>query len=147
MLSSKAYTETFYIINLMSEEMRNKIPKKILNNIKSRMDNEYEFFIDEDGIESAELLEETEKILSVLYTDYLATEEEREIILNKEKIISNSKISNQINNDIEIKEIFQERNKKKITNENSKNTNELLIMGKEKWYTKLFNFIKKIFDK
>ncbi len=147
MLSSKAYTETFYIINLMSEEMRNKIPKKILNNIKSRMDNEYEFFIDEDGIESAELLEDTEKILSVLYTDYLATEEEREIILNKEKIISNSKISNQINNDIEIKEIFLERNKKKITNENSKNTNELLIMGKEKWYTKLFNFIKKIFDK
>lgn len=147
MLSSKAYTETFYIINLMSEEMRNKIPKKILNNIKSRMDNEYEFFIDEDGIESAELLEDTEKILSVLYTDYLATEEEREIILNKEKIISNSKISNQINNDIEIKEIFSERNKKEITNENSKNTNELLIMGKEKWYTKLFNFIKKIFDK
>ena len=147
MLSSKAYTETFYIINLMSEEMKNKIPKKILNNIKSRMDNEYEFFIDEDGIESAELLEDTEKILSVLYTDYLATEEEREIILNKEKIISNSKISNQINNDIEIKEIFSERNKKEITNENSKNTNELLIMGKEKWYTKLFNFIKKIFDK
>ena len=107
----------------------------------------FEFFIDEDGIESAELLEDTEKILSVLYTDYLATEEEREIILNKEKIISNSKISNQINNDIEIKEIFLERNKKKITNENSKNTNDLLIMGKEKWYTKLFNFIKKIFDK
>ena len=25
MLSSKAYTETFYIINLMSEEMKNKV--------------------------------------------------------------------------------------------------------------------------
>ncbi len=145
MLSSQAYTEAFYIVNLMSEEMRSKIPEKILNNIKSRMDNEYEFLIDEDEIESVELLEDTEKILSVLYTDYLATEGEREIILNKEKIISKSKISNQINNNIEIKEIFPERNKKEITNENSKNTNESLIIKQEKLYTKIFNFIKRIF--
>lgn len=145
MLSSQAYTEAFYIVNLMSEEMRSKIPEKILNNIKSRMDNEYEFFIDEDEIESVELLEDTEKILSVLYTDYLATEEEREIILNKEKIISKSKISNQINNDIELKEIFPEINNQVITDENSKNTNESLIIKQEKWYTKIFNFIKRIF--
>lgn len=145
MLSSQAYTEVFYIVNLMSEEMRSKIPEKIFNNIKSRMDNKYEFLIDEDEIESVELLEDTEKILSVLYTDYLATEEEREIILNKEKIISKSKISNQINNNIEIKEIFPERNKKEPTNENSKNISELLIIKQEKWYIKIFNFIKRIF--
>ncbi len=145
MLSSQAYTEAFYIVNLMSEEMRSKIPEKILNNIKSRMDNEYEFFIDEDEIESVELLEDTEKILSVLYTDYLATEEEREIILNKEKIISKSKISNQINNDIELKETFPEINNQVITNENSKNINESLIIKQEKWYTKIFNFLKRIF--
>lgn len=145
MLSSQAYTEVFYIVNLMSEEMRSKIPEKIFNNIKSRMDNKYEFLIDEDEIESVELLEDTEKILSVLYTDYLATEEEREIILNKEKIVSKSKISNQINNNIEIKEIFPERNKKEPTNENSKNISESLIIKQEKWYIKIFNFIKRIF--
>ena len=82
MLNRKAYTEVYYIVNLMSEEMKNMIPEKVLNNIKNRMDKEYEFYIDEDDIENLELLEDTEKILSVLYTDYLSTEEERQIILD-----------------------------------------------------------------
>ena len=60
MLNSKAYTEVFCIINLMTDEMKTKIPEKIMKNIQERMDINYEFYIYEEDIEDVELLEDTE---------------------------------------------------------------------------------------
>lgn len=91
MLQSKAYTEAYYIISKMSDEMRSKIPDKIVNNIKSRMDKNYKFHIQNDDFENAVLLDDTEQILSVLYTDYLSTDEERKVILYKEKMLEEEK--------------------------------------------------------
>ena len=71
MLNSRAYTQAYYIIELLSEEKKAKIPKHIMKNIESRMDKTYEFLVDENNIEEIELLEDTEKIISVIYTDYL----------------------------------------------------------------------------
>ena len=142
MLSNKAYTEAFYIINLMSEEMKNKIPEKVINNIKNRMDEEYEFYIDEEDIENLELLEDTEKILSVLYTDYLSTEEERQIILNKEKMIASSK-NKIIEKNVEIKDVFS----KKFEDDIQNNKKELVNIEAKKWYTRIFDFIKNVFNK
>lgn len=93
MLDKKAYTEAYYIISKMSEEMRNKIPEKIQRNIQANMDRNYNFFIEDDDFENAILLEDTEKILSVLYTDYFATDEERKVILNKEKMLAQNKVN------------------------------------------------------
>lgn len=143
MLNSKAYTEVFCIINLMTDEMKTKIPEKIMKNIQERMDINYEFYIYEEDIEDAELLEDTEKILSVLYTDYLSTDEERKIILNKERILLNSK-NNTENKTVEIKDVFS---KNKISEQDDivSNTKELINAKKENWYSKIFNFIKRIF--
>ena len=142
MLNSKAYTEVYYIVSLMSEEMKNKIPEKVLNNIKNRMDKEYEFYIDEEDIENLELLEDTEKILSVLYTDYLSTEEERQIILNKEKMLAGSK-NKMTERNIEVKDVFSKKNEDDIQN----NKKDLVNIETKKWYTKIFDFIKKLFNK
>ena len=71
----------------MSSELKNKIPKEIISMIEKRKDSSYN--IDVENIEDLDLLEDTEKILSVIYTDYIATVEEKEIIKNKEKIVKN----------------------------------------------------------
>lgn len=89
MINSKAYTEVYYIINEMSDELKSKIPQDIIANIEEKMDNNYQFNIENKDIEDIKLLEDTEKILSVLYTDYIATEYERKIIKAKEKILLN----------------------------------------------------------
>lgn len=136
MLNSKAYTEVYYLINEMSEELRMKIPEKILKNIENRMDKEYEFDVEDDDLENIELLEDTEKILSVIYTDYLATDEEREVILNKEKILSER--NKKVLPEIQIHEIFSD----KQANMNVQETN-LVEVSEEKWYKKLFNWIKR----
>lgn len=86
-LNPKAYTQVSYIINNMSSELKNKIPKEIISMIEKRKDSSYN--IDVENIEDLNLLEDTEKILSVIYTDYIATVEEKEIIKNKEKIVRN----------------------------------------------------------
>lgn len=143
MLNSKAYTEVFCIINLMTDEMKTKIPEKIMKNIQERMDINYEFYIYEEDIEDVELLEDTEKILSVLYTDYLSTDEERKIILNKERILLNSK-NNTENKTVEIKDVFS-KNKISEHDDIVSNTKELINAKKENWYSKIFNFIKRIF--
>ncbi len=134
-MDSKAYTEVNYLINEMSEEMRNKIPINILKNIQNRMDKNYNFSIENEDFENVKLLDDTEKILSVLYTDYFATEEEKEVIQNKERILENKK--REENNNLELNEIFP--NKK----EETKKELNFLVVKKEKWYKKLIdNFIK-----
>lgn len=136
MLDKKAYTEVFYIINEMSTELRSKIPSEIIKNIENKMDRNYEFNI-EDDIENAELLEDTEKILSVLYTDYLATEEEREVIRNKEKMLKEK--HNTDLPELKINEIFPRNKETKIEEEK---TNLLTEIPKEKWYTRLLNVFR-----
>lgn len=86
-MESKAYTQTYVIIENLSEDLKKKIPTKVINAIKSKMDSSYEFNITDEDIENIELLEDTEKLLSVIYTDYLANEEERKVIKGKEKIV------------------------------------------------------------
>ena len=86
-LNPKAYTQVSYIINNMSSELKNRIPKEIISMIEKRKDSSYN--IDVENIEDLNLLEDTEKILSVIYTDYIVTVEEKEIIKNKEKIVKN----------------------------------------------------------
>lgn len=135
MLNSKAYSEVFYIINSLSQEMKNKIPSQILKNIEDKMDKNYEVFIDD--IENMELLEDTEKILSVLYTDYFATNEEKEIILNKEKVLKQRKDENVLPK-IKIKELFPDNIKQEVSL--TKNLNE-------KWYKKIVDFFKNILKK
>lgn len=131
MIDKRAYTQVYWFINEMSDELKCKIPDKIIQNIRNRMDKEYEFEID-GNIEDIELMKDAEKILSVLYTDYIATEEERKIIKNKEKLIKENKESIK---KIEIKEVFQEIRKEEKS---------LIEKKEEKWYEKFFRNIKQI---
>ena len=132
MISDVAYSEINYIINKMSEDLQKKIPiefiKFIENNDKGLL------HVDTDNIKDLELHEDTKRVLSVLYTDYIATEEERKIIKNKERIVELKK--------------EEEKSKKYGTDVFQKQENNnmpMLINKKEKWYRKLFNKIKKLF--
>lgn len=87
MLENKAYSEVYYVIQNLTDEQIKKIPLKIVETIKNKMNMNYYLEIKDTDIKNMKLMEDAEKILSVIYTDYLASEEERRIILNKERII------------------------------------------------------------
>lgn len=161
MLDKKAYTEVFYIINEMSDEMKNKIPKDVIDNIKRKMDNDYKFNIENNDFENVELLEDTEKILSVLYTDYLSTDEEKELILNMENLLKKSKDKNinKIKNtnvnsnnlNTKLNNIFDNSNNKeledKVEDKDIDTNNKLIDTSLKKWLKDLINKFFKIFKK
>lgn len=141
MLSKQAYTESYYLICEMSEEMRNKIPLNIIESIKNNMDVNYEVNLSGCNIQDLKLLEDTEKILSVLYTDYIATPEERDVIKAKENSIKQQKRKSMP--EIEVKELFQNKEKNNI----EKNRSMIKVEKSNKWYAKIYRFIMKIFGK
>lgn len=89
MLDKKAYTEANCIVKLLPDELRCKIPGKIMKNIEKNMDRSYKFDVSEKNVETIPILPDTQKILSVIYTDYLSTAEEKDVILFKEKLLAN----------------------------------------------------------
>ena len=131
-MDRRAYSEANYIINSMPEKMKNKIPDDIIN-IQNKMDKEY--IVSFKDIEYDELLPDTEKLLAVLYADYIATEEERKLIKDTEKRIKDKKIQ-EINKNVinPFKKVNTSTTKQSIT-----------IIKKKKWYEKIFSWIKKCF--
>lgn len=141
MIDKKAYTQVYKLIEIMPEELKKNIPDTVILAIKNNMDNSYEFEIkDDDDIENMELLDDTEKILSVIYTDYIATEEEKKVIKNKERSIlfkmENDKKENYTDEYVK----FNKENKEKTIEEN----NKIAEQPKQKWYKRFLGFLKKL---
>ena len=133
----KAYKETIEILKHFSQRDINKIPKELIDLLKRKMDNAYEFHVDmNQTLQEQDLLEETKDILANLYRDYFANEEEKANIKKKEKQ--------------EIEHIEEEKTrkypvdifKKKECISNIKTTE--LVIKKESRLIRIKNFIKKI---
>lgn len=77
-MNRRAYSEVNYIITNMPAEMKAKIPTEVILNIQNKIDNEY--IVEINDIEYDKLLPDTEKLLAVLYADYIAPADERKLI-------------------------------------------------------------------
>lgn len=83
MINKQAYSEVYAIINLMSDELKNKISKDVLKNIDRKRDKSHLVVIDD--IEDFKPSEQANKLLAVLYKSFFATYEEKRVIQAKEK--------------------------------------------------------------
>lgn len=119
---SKAYKEVLEILKYIPKQDYDKIPKYILENMEKKQDKEYKYEVVKfKEFEQQEMLRETEAILSVLFREYWATEEQRKWLEQKEYLekrkIEEEKRKNYIPaNNIFIKE---ENNINKNSHENS----------------------------
>lgn len=84
-ITKEAYSEVYAILNLMSWNSINKIPEEIWENIQNK--REKDKVIEINNIEEYQASEQANKLLAVLYKNYFATDEEKEIIKAKEKIL------------------------------------------------------------
>ena len=106
---SLAYKELYLIILNLNKEMREKIPKNVVENIERKMDKTYDFNIEEGkDIFSIEYMLETKALFLELYTRYIAEDEEDFWEVYKEK-----------RNDLFKKEIEKEYLVRKYDNNNS----------------------------
>ena len=121
----KALAEVYNVLIMLDKENFDKIPKKMIEAIKNNMDTEYD--VQWNEIENGNLLEDTEKILSVLYTDYLATPEEKNIIMQLENLKYK-----------DCYPVFKNRVKKENINEEK----DLVEVKNENWFMNLIKAIK-----
>lgn len=136
----KAFSEVDTILEYSSEEIRNKVPDKFRQLIKNNKDNNYKLILDENKkLKDQKLLIETMEILSLIYRDYLCSEDERKELIK----INNQKLE-EINEEYDIQNIFDKR-KNKVSTEDDINKETLpVVINEEKWYKKIFNFIRKL---
>lgn len=87
-LSCKSYKEGYYILNMLPEDIKKKIPNKIQDFIIENMDTNHE--ITYKDIYENNLLDDTNILLAIIYKDYIATERERMIIKAKEDSVKRS---------------------------------------------------------
>lgn len=145
----KAYKEVIEILKFVPRESIDKIPQKMIEMFKAKMDDNYNFTVDiNKSFEEQELLDETKAILANIFRDYWATPYQKERIQAKERY-DRQKIEDEKREKYSV-DIFKKKDnieKQDITNKvDNIGSNTLPIeVKKEKFYEKLLDFIKKIF--
>ena len=140
---SVAFAEVFEILKIFPEEEVNKIPKIFIDLIEKYKDPNYKYEL-EAGVElhNQEMTPETKTILSVIYRDYICTEEERIKLIreDKEEYLreEQKRIKYNPNN------IFKENYVKTIVEEKENIENGLIEF---KWYEKIIIKLKEWFQK
>ena len=112
----RVLAEVYEVLMLLEKSKLSMIPEDLVKTIKENKDNNYEVDIHE--IENGEMLQDTSRILATIYTYYLATDEEKNVInkfinLEKEKNRENYEVFNKDNQklvQIENKTIHQRQN-------------------------------------
>ena len=166
-----ALTEVNSILENSEEEITSKIPENFKEYVKKNMDKEFTpNIIPGLAIFAQPVSLEAKELLKLVYRDFLASNEERDFLIKKEnKILKVEDDSNEKNENIKEEiEIKVDKNEANINTENKLGTNNEklieekevdnnskeevkehteLIKVEEKWYQKLFTWLKKLVNR
>ena len=139
-----AFTEILEILTYISKEDYEKIPNHLIEIFENNSNKTYKFKYDyKKSLEEQGCSDITKTILSLLYRDYWAENDEKRDLLLEEKKLRN-KYQNELIEWYNPDDIFKKKNKMKceITKEIA-----IEVFQEEKWYQKIFNIVKKLFKK
>ena len=143
-INNQVYSEVYDIIHHMEKDLFDKIPKSFIQLIEQNIDKNFKVNIDySKSINEQELQRGTRVILSLIYRDYLCSEEERKELIEKDREElkqAEEKLREKYNPDNLFKNIKDEDSTPK---ENSKTE---MIVYKENIIQKLFRKIKDFFN-
>ena len=142
---ANAYSEVLEVLNNMSKEDYNKIPKDMLEMFKTNCNNEYQFRYDlNKKFEQQEISKRAKLILAILFRDYWATPYQKEKIIAKQNY-ERQKLEQQKFEKYNPERIFE--NKRQPIIEEIMNINSMIEVKEEKWYQKIFKLIKNLFKR
>ena len=141
---NQSYSEVYDIIKHLDKKLYNKIPTGFIEMLKENMDKNYNVEIDYNkSINKQKLLKDTKIILSIIYRDYLCSEEKKKELIEKDKedlVRYEDELRERYNPD----RIFKNRIQEKSTEKTRENTTAM-VEYKENIFLKLIEFFKKIF--
>lgn len=127
----KAFKEFREIIKFFPKNEYKKIPKHFIDFIEENMDNNYEYKVEHiDDFQNQEMLEETRTLLSIVYRDFLASDEEKKQIIESEneELLQEEKLNQE---KYDVYTIFEKRNNDKIKIINDDLIEKNLVVVKE----------------
>ena len=146
-----AYTEIYEILSYMPIDYIKKLPKELLLLFEQKRNKEYKYCVNtKKRLNEQEMLIETKSILAVLYRDYWATSEKKEIILQKEKS-ERDLYQNELKQKYNINEAFQNHSQLKhriqgnLNNSKVDSNNVAMVEQKKSFFEKIIKNIKNIF--
>jgi len=141
----KALAEVYQILLCFPEDIRLKIPKKLLELIKKEKDKDYKVNI-KHPLNTGDYSKEAIVLLGMIYTDYLCAPEEKNIRKKRAlelKQIYDKQNSEKYNQDNIFKKVNNKvENEKEEISENNMET--ALVQYKESFFARFKNFIFKI---
>lgn len=148
MVNSKyanAYKEVLNVIGKLNKDDFDKIPKKYIEFFEANCNNEYNFIYDNTkSFGEQELLDDTKYILFCLFEKFGATDIQKAKIKSYKDNYS-TKLEEQKREKYNPNDIFKNRNRIVPQEEQLSEETRITIVQEEKWYQKIFNFVKGIF--
>ena len=139
----EAFVEVLDIINHTELELVNKISKKFIDFLDKNKSLSYKSQINFNNINWQETVKpQTQEVIALIYRDYLVTDEKRIELAQEEEREYNEKYSYENlfkTNKITAPEPVMKQ--EELIEENS------LVVVDEKWYSKIFKFVKNLFSK
>lgn len=140
-----ALTEVKCVLENSEDEVLTKIPNKFKEYLNANMDKEFTpSFIPGLAIFAQPISMEAKELLKLVYRDFLATEDERKILIQKEEKILNTNAEQEQNKKIQTAQVDVFEKKEERPKENEPIKNLQLIKVEEKWYKKLFRRLKNL---
>lgn len=135
---SKAFTELSVIIDNMEIDIKDKIPEMTIEAINKGKSNEYNFIYNpQKKLKEQNILPETKSLLSIIYSDYLCSDEEKKKWQEYDKFVGNKikdeKMKKYSNNDVFSDKFIQ--NEKLVDD-------SLIKYEKNGWFENLIKNIK-----
>ena len=153
----RAYKELYVIISNLTKEMKEKIPKNVIENITRKMYKTYDFKLENNDIFNSEYMVETKALFLELYIRYIAEDEEdfwevykerrndlfkkeieKEYLVRKDENSNSIKIEDGINI---VNNIIEEKEEKSFLPSEIRENNII-----EKFFNKIISVIKSIFS-
>lgn len=138
----KALVEVDAVLSCLDYNEYKKIPTNIINAIENNKDEEYMYEYDEElEYEDWSLMPETKAILYNIFKQYLATEEQRKYLQQKERL-ENYKIESEKIKKYNSENLFKkEKEVKKVEQEE----NNELIVKRDSRFKRILEKLKSIF--
>lgn len=139
----RVYTEVFCILDCFPEWYTQKLPKQLVELIKSSVDSKY-LIKNNENFDMQNISKETKTMLAVLRYNYWSTEEEKKQI--EKKLIENeNKYFKEQREKYNLDDIFKKKNTNEIIKETIEQNNLPIAIEKKKLFEKIIEFIKKFF--
>lgn len=144
----QAYSEIDEFLELLSEEQRNEIPKKLRDFFKEEKDKDYLKNIDANiPIKNQNLKEETLALIALLNLQYWCKDENEKMRLKAIYSENEKEYQNELYEKYNPNDIFKKKEETRIEKSNMPMENTQMVEYRESIFKKIINKIKGIFSR